>query len=225
MCWAFWGTLLGDTLYFSSVHFLKHFGVAFGNKLLDKKRQTYQFLSDSGILSPDIVKSGQLYGLNILNFQEFSVVQSSLHKIWSSLFNGLLSSTLAELQAIALALKCVPFFCTVVLYTDSQAVIDACVSEMSSVVPDFHAPSWIKRCYIFNLIYEKNINVKWIKIRSYSGIYGNEKTNAAAGDATCSQFSLSVGVQECFLVAENMVVSNNAQHFVRNLYRFVCYAH
>ncbi|KAG9296027.1 hypothetical protein G9A89_011879 [Geosiphon pyriformis] len=40
---------------------------------------------------------------------------------------GLLSSTMAELQAIVLALECVPSFCTVVLYSDSQLAIDACV--------------------------------------------------------------------------------------------------
>ncbi|KAG9299922.1 hypothetical protein G9A89_009650 [Geosiphon pyriformis] len=50
----------------------------------------------------------------------------------------LFSSTLAELQAIALVLKCILFSCSVVLYLDSQSVIDACVSESLVMVPDFH---------------------------------------------------------------------------------------
>ncbi|KAG9294920.1 hypothetical protein G9A89_003260 [Geosiphon pyriformis] len=51
--------------------------------------------------------------------------------------SGLLSSTLAELQTIALALECVPSFSSVCLFTDSQAVLDACKSELSLVHPDF----------------------------------------------------------------------------------------
>ncbi|KAG9288231.1 hypothetical protein G9A89_021262 [Geosiphon pyriformis] len=238
--------VFGDALYFSSVHFLKHFGVVFDDRLLDKKghkkldlrgpvlswfRQTSQFLCNSNTES-----SG------------FSVVWSSLHKIWSGSFNvfidsslrnfglvdvsssaavyfpavnlslevkiwGLLSSILAKLQAIALALECVLSFCTVVVHTDSQAAINTCVFKMSTAVPDFHVPCWVERHHIFNLVYKKNINVKWMKIRGYSGICGNEKTDAAAGNAMHSQFFLPVGVQEHFLVAEDMVVSDNAWHF------------
>ncbi|KAG9307216.1 hypothetical protein G9A89_017044 [Geosiphon pyriformis] len=50
---------------------------------------------------------------------------------------GLLSSTLSELQAVALTLECIPSFCVVVLHLDSQAAIDVCVSEMSLAVSDF----------------------------------------------------------------------------------------
>ncbi|KAG9295519.1 hypothetical protein G9A89_013548, partial [Geosiphon pyriformis] len=50
---------------------------------------------------------------------------------------GLLSSTLAELQTIALALECVPASCNVALYSDSQSVINACVSETSLTMSDF----------------------------------------------------------------------------------------
>ncbi|KAG9291575.1 hypothetical protein G9A89_021994 [Geosiphon pyriformis] len=45
---------------------------------------------------------------------------------------GLLSSTLAELQAIALFLECVLSSCKLVLHIDSQAVIDSCLSELLS---------------------------------------------------------------------------------------------
>ncbi|KAG9290068.1 hypothetical protein G9A89_010374 [Geosiphon pyriformis] len=45
--------------------------------------------------------------------------------IWDLLF-----STMAELQMVALALECVPFSCGVDVYFNSQAAIDACVSEI-----------------------------------------------------------------------------------------------
>ncbi|KAG9299354.1 hypothetical protein G9A89_014002 [Geosiphon pyriformis] len=128
---------------------------------------------------------------------------------------GLLSSTLAELQAVALVLECVPSSCTVALYIDSQAAIDACMSKMFSAVPDFHTPCWVKKHYIFNLIHKKDISVKWIKIKSHSGICGNVKTNTAASNTMCSWFSLPVGVQKHFLVTEGMVVFGNAQHLFK----------
>ncbi|KAG9305285.1 hypothetical protein G9A89_007780 [Geosiphon pyriformis] len=43
---------------------------------------------------------------------------------------GLLFSIMAELQAIVLALECVLSSCSLNVYLDSQAAIDACVSEM-----------------------------------------------------------------------------------------------
>ncbi|KAG9294665.1 hypothetical protein G9A89_008144 [Geosiphon pyriformis] len=79
--------ILEDTLYFSFVHSLKHFGVVFNDRLLDKKGQTSQFLHNSGTRSSNIANFGWLHGLSILNSLEFSVVQSSLHEIWSSLFD------------------------------------------------------------------------------------------------------------------------------------------
>ncbi|KAG9306027.1 hypothetical protein G9A89_002024 [Geosiphon pyriformis] len=51
---------------------------------------------------------------------------------------GLRSSTLTELQAIALALECVLFSCAVVLYLDSQFAINVYTSEASFTVLDFH---------------------------------------------------------------------------------------
>ncbi|KAG9284257.1 hypothetical protein G9A89_002067 [Geosiphon pyriformis] len=42
---------------------------------------------------------------------------------------NLLSFTLAELQAIALALECIPSLCSVVLYSNSQVALDVCVLE------------------------------------------------------------------------------------------------
>ncbi|KAG9297586.1 hypothetical protein G9A89_007661 [Geosiphon pyriformis] len=44
--------------------------------------------------------------------------------------SGMMSSTLAELQAIALAFECVPPNSSVGVYSDSQTVLDACKSEL-----------------------------------------------------------------------------------------------
>ncbi|KAG9303375.1 hypothetical protein G9A89_013701 [Geosiphon pyriformis] len=43
---------------------------------------------------------------------------------------GMMSFTLAELQAIALAFECIPLFSSVWLFTDSQAALDAYKSEL-----------------------------------------------------------------------------------------------
>ncbi|KAG9298580.1 hypothetical protein G9A89_002527 [Geosiphon pyriformis] len=51
---------------------------------------------------------------------------------------GLLFSILTELQAVTLALKCVPSSCFVVLYSDSQFAIDACISKAFFTTPNFH---------------------------------------------------------------------------------------
>ncbi|KAG9288606.1 hypothetical protein G9A89_006707 [Geosiphon pyriformis] len=121
----------------------------------------------------------------------------------------LLSSTMAELQAVALFLECVLFLSTVVLYLDSQAVINACVSEMSLVTSDFRNQCWLKRCHIFNLVRDKDLSVSWIKVKGHSEIPGNVKTDLAVEAASGSPFSLLAGVCEHFLVAESTPVSGN----------------
>ncbi|KAG9288468.1 hypothetical protein G9A89_015674 [Geosiphon pyriformis] len=50
--------------------------------------------------------------------------------------SGSMSSTLAEMQAIALALKCVPFFSSVCLFSDSQSALNACKSELADMIAD-----------------------------------------------------------------------------------------
>ncbi|KAG9298360.1 hypothetical protein G9A89_003177 [Geosiphon pyriformis] len=73
--------------------------------------------------------------------------------------HGLLSSTMAELQVVALTLECIPSFSSVVLHLNSQAAIDTCVSEMFLVLPDFHVPCWMERRHIFNLVRNKDLSV------------------------------------------------------------------
>ncbi|KAG9300446.1 hypothetical protein G9A89_010071 [Geosiphon pyriformis] len=104
---------------------------------------------------------------------------------------GLFSFIMAELQAVALSLKCVPFSSSVVLYLDSQAAIDMCVSE----------------------------------IKSHSGIPSNTRANVLTGKVAGSFFILPAEIHECFLMAENSVVSSNACHFIRNVFCSICHAH
>ncbi|KAG9304006.1 hypothetical protein G9A89_005916 [Geosiphon pyriformis] len=127
---------------------------------------------------------------------------------------GFLSSIMAELQAVALSLKYVPSFSTVVLYLNSQAAINACISEMSFVTPNFHNQCWLERRYIFNLVRDKDLNMSWAKIKGHSGISGNVRANLAAGAASGSPSLLLANMCEHFLVAKNTAVSDNARHFV-----------
>ncbi|KAG9286896.1 hypothetical protein G9A89_012446 [Geosiphon pyriformis] len=182
--------------------------------------------------------------LGPINFLKFSDLHSSLHKLWSGPFeiftddllkdfgsscvaNGaavyfltidcsigirvcdLMFSILAELQAVALALECVSSSNAMVVHLDSQAAIDAYVSEL---------------CYIFNLIRKKDLSASWVKVKSHSGVCGNVKADTAAGATTCSWFSLPIGMQEQLLIAESIVMSGNAHHFVKDLFRSVCCA-
>ncbi|KAG9288011.1 hypothetical protein G9A89_017606 [Geosiphon pyriformis] len=136
-----------------------------------------------------------------------------LDKSIGVMISGLLSSTLAELQTIALALECVLSSCHVILHIDSQTAIDVCLLELSCAMPDFHNWCWLKRCHIFNLVKKKDLEMVWIKVKGHSGISGNVKTDLVAGKAVQSPFSLLAGVYEHYLVAENMTISDNACHF------------
>ncbi|KAG9298239.1 hypothetical protein G9A89_002727 [Geosiphon pyriformis] len=95
---------------------------------------------------------------------------------------SLLSSTLAELQTVVLALECIPSSCRVILHTDSQAAIDACLSELFCAMPDFRNWYWLERHHIFNLVREKDFKMVWVKIKGHSGVLGNVKSDLVAGD-------------------------------------------
>ncbi|KAG9293291.1 hypothetical protein G9A89_007537 [Geosiphon pyriformis] len=51
--------------------------------------------------------------------------------------SGLMSSTFAELQAIALAFECVSASSSVSVFMNSQAALNACKSELGLVCLDF----------------------------------------------------------------------------------------
>ncbi|KAG9307318.1 hypothetical protein G9A89_017146 [Geosiphon pyriformis] len=137
---------------------------------------------------------------------------------------GLLFSILAELQAIALALECVLASCAVALYLDSQSAIDVCVSEASLLMSDFCSQYWIEQLHIANLIKNKDISVKWVKVKGHLGIFGNIKTDKLASKTTASFFILPVEIREQFLVAKDTAVSGNACYFICDIYRSICCA-
>ncbi|KAG9304898.1 hypothetical protein G9A89_010760, partial [Geosiphon pyriformis] len=175
-------------LYYDSVFSLKHFGIAFGNRLLDKKGRkkldprglilywftlAAKFINKHVSLKAESTNALNLPVLSVLDSEAFSDVHSSLMEIWFNCIeiytnellksagsakmasgaaayfpatnmgvgirvHGLLFSILAELQAIALVLECILFSCAIVLYSDSQFIINTYVSEIAFAMPDFH---------------------------------------------------------------------------------------
>ncbi|KAG9297128.1 hypothetical protein G9A89_019409 [Geosiphon pyriformis] len=138
---------------------------------------------------------------------------------------GLLLSTLTELQAIVLALECMPVAYSVHLFSDSQMALNTCRSEFDLVCPDFHNQCWIKRRHIRNVIHSKNLRIKWHKVKGHSGISGNDCTNSIANAVSLSNWYLPLRVSEHFLLADDNIVSGNFRHFVHDVFHAVCHAH
>ncbi|KAG9302176.1 hypothetical protein G9A89_020610 [Geosiphon pyriformis] len=139
--------------------------------------------------------------------------------------SDLVSSIMMELQAIALALECVPLFYYVNLFSDSQAALDACKMESLLVCPDFRNWCWIKCHHILNVIHCKNLVVNWVKVKGHSGVLDNEHVDKLAKDAVFSDWFLSYLVGEHFLKAGGTAVSGNSKHFVRDVFRSVHQTH
>ncbi|KAG9288320.1 hypothetical protein G9A89_021351 [Geosiphon pyriformis] len=133
--------------------------------------------------------------------------------------SGLVSSTLTELQAIALAFECVPFSRLIDLFSDSQAALDACRSESLLVRPDFRNRCWIKRHHIATIIHQKNLDVNWVKVKNHSGVSDNEHADALAKGAALSAWCLPYLVSKHFLCAGGTAVFGNSRHFVRDVFR------
>ncbi|KAG9298387.1 hypothetical protein G9A89_005247 [Geosiphon pyriformis] len=127
--------------------------------------------------------------------------------------SGLVSSTLAELQAIALALECVFSFWSVDLFSDSQAAIDACRLESLS------------HHHIANVIHCKNLDVNWIKVKGHLGVSGNKRADVLAKNAALSAWHLPYLVSKRFLKAGVDTVFGNSRHFVCDIFRSIHRAH
>ncbi|KAG9305740.1 hypothetical protein G9A89_005138 [Geosiphon pyriformis] len=139
--------------------------------------------------------------------------------------SGLVSSTMVELQAIALALKCVSPSHSVNLFSDSQAALDACKSDLLLGHPDFRNWCWVECRHISNVIYCKNLDVSWIKVRDHSGVLGNECADILARAAASSGVHLPYRIDEHFLRTGGAVVFGNSKHFVHGVFHSIHCAH
>ncbi|KAG9301746.1 hypothetical protein G9A89_003292 [Geosiphon pyriformis] len=126
--------------------------------------------------------------------------------------SGLMSSTMAELQAIVLALECVSVFSNVHLFSDSQSTLDACKSELGMCQ------------HIANVISSKVLNVAWHKVKGHSGVLGNEHADVIASADSVSDWFFSLYLDEHFLMADGNIVSDNSRHFVYDTFHAMCHA-
>ncbi|KAG9301124.1 hypothetical protein G9A89_012507 [Geosiphon pyriformis] len=119
----------------------------------------------------------------------------------------LVSFTMAELQAIALALECVPLFHSIDLFSDNQAALDACKSESKLMHPNFRNWCWIKHCHIANVVF-----------RGHSGVLGNEQADTFTGAAALSDMRLLHMINEHFLRAGGATVGSGFWVLVDSLH-------
>ncbi|KAG9292868.1 hypothetical protein G9A89_016230 [Geosiphon pyriformis] len=126
------------------------------------------------------------------------------------------------LDAIVLALECMPTACSVYLFSDSQTALDACRSKSDLRCPDFYNQCWVKCRHIRNVICSKNLRVKWHKVKGHSGISENDYANSLTNAASLSGWYLPSHISEHFLLADGGVVSGNSKHFVHDVFHTVC---
>ncbi|KAG9297612.1 hypothetical protein G9A89_011127 [Geosiphon pyriformis] len=127
---------------------------------------------------------------------------------------GIVSSTITELQTIALAFECVLSSRSINLFSDSQAVLDACRLKSVLAYSNLKNWCWVKHCHISNVIHCKNLDVNWIKVKEHSDVSGNKHANALVRTATFSDWHLFYMIKECFLRAKGMAVFGNSRHFI-----------
>ncbi|KAG9306144.1 hypothetical protein G9A89_016048 [Geosiphon pyriformis] len=139
--------------------------------------------------------------------------------------SGLVSSMIAELQMIALALKCIPLSHSIDLFLDSQAALDVCRFESSLLGPDFRNHCWMEHYHIVNVICQKNLRVNWVKVRGHSGVLGNKCANMFAKTAALSGWHLPHSISKQFLKTGNIAISGNSRHFVHDIFHSIHCVH
>ncbi|KAG9288826.1 hypothetical protein G9A89_001150 [Geosiphon pyriformis] len=148
--------VLGESLFFKYLPSLRHYGIAFVDQLQDCHGDIFDYgappfsLALSGVGPVNICGSDDFVSvcdrLSWVGADSLSVyTDGSVKNLGTTGYRAgaaaffedinlglgvcvqdLISSTLVELQAIALALECVPVDCSVCLFLDSQAALDAC---------------------------------------------------------------------------------------------------
>ncbi|KAG9300150.1 hypothetical protein G9A89_010560 [Geosiphon pyriformis] len=224
------GSLTSSFRFCNGVPMSAYYGIAFVDQLQDChgnifdwytfKRHSVAFLSGA---PPSPLALSGVGPVDICGSNGFVSVCDRLFWVGADNLFGLMSSTLAELQAVALALKCVPVDCSVRLFLDSQAALDACKLEVDLVCPDFHNQCWVEHWHIRNVICRKNLKVSWHKVKGHSGVLGNDCADSIADAAAFSNWFLSSCVAERFLLVGGSIVSGNSRHFVRDVFCSVCW--
>ncbi|KAG9299624.1 hypothetical protein G9A89_020795 [Geosiphon pyriformis] len=136
--------------------------------------------------------------------------------------HDVLSSTLAELQAVVLVLECVPASVLVALHTDSQAAIDTCVAKLGLLQLDCRNSCWIERHHVVDLIKSKDLTVHYIKVKSHAGIASNVMTDIFAEQAAHSRVSLPARINCRYVIANSKPVFGNVHHFVHDIFHSIC---
>ncbi|KAG9288545.1 hypothetical protein G9A89_006041 [Geosiphon pyriformis] len=163
--------------------------------------------------------------LNILNFEAFACVHGGLLEVWSNCIKVYTDGSLKGAGSVKIVSDAAAYFPA----TDIDIGVRI-QRLLFSTLAKLQAIALVLECILFfSITYcqshqEKNIFVRWVKVKKHSRVLGNVKANKLAKEATSSLFFLPVGIQKCFLVAENTAVLGNTHHFVHNLFWSVCYA-
>ncbi|KAG9296360.1 hypothetical protein G9A89_014952 [Geosiphon pyriformis] len=167
----------------------------------------HDHLSGLGAGCISVYTNSSLSGLGSVNIKSGAVVFfDDINMGMEVKVSGLMLSTLAKLQAIALALECV------------LAVLDACKSELSVSCPDFHNRCWVECHYIANFVCSKRLKITWHKVKGHSGNFGNNCADKLAGYAVFSNLILPPQLNERFILAGSDIVSGNSRHFVYDIF-------
>ncbi|KAG9295386.1 hypothetical protein G9A89_013415 [Geosiphon pyriformis] len=170
----------------------------------------YNWLLDFETDSLSIYMDGSLKGLESVNMRAGAAVFfEDISLDLGVRVSGLMSFTLAELQAIALAFKCVLPNSSVGVYLDSQAVLDVCKSELGIVYLDFRNCCWVEHWHIVNIIRKKDLSVSWHKMQGHLGVMNNKHTDALVNTVFFSPWCLVLHVKKHYILADGNVVSGS----------------
>ncbi|KAG9305697.1 hypothetical protein G9A89_022619 [Geosiphon pyriformis] len=202
---------LGSAELFSSVYDWS-VGVSFAPNVLESINfdLVHNYLLGLGADSFSVYTNRSLAGLSTLSVKLGVVVFfDNINMGLGIRVSGLLLSTLAKLQAIALALKCVSAISKVCLFSDSQAMLNTCRSELSLTHLDFRNSCWVECHHIADLV------------KRHSGVIGNDWANELAGCVALSDFVFPPQLNEQFILAGSSPVLGNSRHFVHDIYQSI----